>query len=58
MTIDDLDDDEPENLALWLAKVAAEDEPADLRCSPAWRFAARREAVNAYGLNHFPMLDM
>lgn len=54
MVVEDLDDDEVHHLSLWLATLPLRDGPVDLRTSPAWRFALRRETVEAQGLNYFP----
>lgn len=54
MNVEDLDDDEIDHLSLWMARLPVSDGPVDLRTSPAWQFALRREAVEAQGLDHFP----
>jgi len=54
MVVEDLDDDEIDHLTLWLANLPLSDGAVDLRDSPSWKFALRREAVENLGLTQFP----
>lgn len=49
-----LDDDELDNLAMWLATCEFPDGAVDLREAPAWKFGAARVAVEAGGGSTFP----
>lgn len=54
MDIDDLDDDELDHLAQWLAMAPLASGPIDLRRASAWRFAQARIAVEKGDAASFP----